>query len=198
MARLSTPFLVGENHSDTSMQLASWLALGLRINYRMATSALAAPAAPALCRRGHTRSPPDVGPLGGLACWPPVSDPRRLELGKPRCAVGRAAGADRGASRGAAPPRQRHRDTAPPLRSSPLPAPAPIPIPALAPAPGPLHLPPSPSPRPGPDPCTGSRPAPPQPRPPSPPPSPGSASEPGKGGRSESWRPEGRRGRRRS
>lgn len=57
MARLSQSFLVGENHNDTVMQLASWLALGVRINYRMKTSALAAPAAPALYRRDGAHPP---------------------------------------------------------------------------------------------------------------------------------------------
>lgn len=49
MARLSQSSLAGENRSDTLMQLASWLGLGVRINYRMKTSALVAPVATALC-----------------------------------------------------------------------------------------------------------------------------------------------------
>lgn len=57
MARLSQSSLVGESRNDILMQLASWLALGMRINYRMKTSALAAPAAPALRRRDGTHPP---------------------------------------------------------------------------------------------------------------------------------------------
>lgn len=68
MARLSQSSFVGENRNDTLMQAASWLALGVRINYGMRTSASAAPAGPAL-RAGRCSPLPQLGPLGGLACW---------------------------------------------------------------------------------------------------------------------------------
>lgn len=144
MDRLSQSSLVGENRNDTLMQLASWLALGLRINHRMKTSALAAPAAPALCRQDGAQPPLELGPLGRLACCPPGSDPGSLELGEPqtsRCAGKRQEGgrsrpralslrpgAGRGAGRRRTEPRRpasapRTAASARPLRcSAPVPA----------------------------------------------------------------------------
>lgn len=55
-------------------------------------------------------TPPELGPLGGLACWPPGSDPGRLEPGEPlpsRCAGERRGERQEPAAGAAAAPRGR-------------------------------------------------------------------------------------------